>query len=182
MEYKYLLEILKQGLTQEFYAEFKNLLIPFQNPRDYGRSILENSSFLVSSAFPDKALHGNGYVARLSGSTAEYLQIWLIMNAGKKPFFLDGKKLLNLRFKPVLAGWLFKKDGTYSFNFLSKTLVVYHNQKKRDTFGKSGVKVTKIALCDEKGKTLEFPTDTIPSPHAERVRAQEVDRIDIYLE
>ena len=65
MEYKYLLEMLKQGLYEDFYAEFKNTLIPFLDPQKYGRSILENSSFLVSSAFPNNGLHGNGFVARL---------------------------------------------------------------------------------------------------------------------
>ncbi|MBM3255466.1 MAG: hypothetical protein FJZ08_04120, partial [Candidatus Omnitrophica bacterium] len=79
MEYKYLLETLKKGLYEEFFEDFKNVLIPFQDPQRYGRSILENSSFIVSSAFVDKNLHGNGYVARLSGSTAEFIQLWLIM-------------------------------------------------------------------------------------------------------
>ena len=82
MEYKYILELLKAGLYEEFYDNFKRVLIPFQDPRQYGRSILENSSFLVSSAFPDKRLHGNGFVARLSGSTAEFLEIWLKINSG----------------------------------------------------------------------------------------------------
>ena len=46
MEYKYLLELLKCKLYKEFYGEFKNLLVPFQDPARYGRSILENSSFI----------------------------------------------------------------------------------------------------------------------------------------
>ena len=58
MEYKYILELLKNGLYKEFFTDFKNVLVPFQGPRRYGRSILENSSFIVSSAFPDQRLHG----------------------------------------------------------------------------------------------------------------------------
>ncbi|MBU1913066.1 MAG: hypothetical protein KKB22_06015, partial [Candidatus Omnitrophica bacterium] len=96
MEYKYLLEILKKGLYEEFFEEFKNVLIPFQRPERYGRSIFENSSFIVSSAFPDAKMHGRGFVARLSGSTAEMLSIWLLMSAGKEPFFLNEKGELNL--------------------------------------------------------------------------------------
>mgnify|MGYP001608200267 FL=1 len=111
MEYKYLLELLKAGLYEEFYLDFKNVLIPFQKPEKYGRSILENSSFLVSSAFPNKKLHGNGFVARLSGSTAEFLEIWLQINLGPKPFFLNEKNELNLRFNPILSGWLFNKKA-----------------------------------------------------------------------
>jgi hypothetical protein len=183
MEYKYLLEILRSGLYDEFYAEFKNVLIPFQNPQRYGRSILENSSFLVSSAFPDKTLHGNGFVARLSGSTAEFLQIWLIMNLGLKPFILNSKGELNLQFKPILKGWLFtKKDKAYSFNFLSKIRVTYHNPKRKDTFGKNAAKPIKITFQGKDGNPVEIPSNTIPSPYAEQIRACQINQIDIYFQ
>ncbi len=183
MEYKYLLEILKSGLYAEFYEDFKNVLIPFQNPQRYGRSILENSSFLASSAFPDKTLHGNGYVARLSGSTAEFLQIWLVMNVGWKPFILDNKGDLHLRFKPVLAGWLFTpKDKTYSFNFLGKIRVTYHNPNRIDTFGKNAVRPKKIVFNDKDENFIEIPSDTIPSPYAQQIRSRQINRIDVYLE
>jgi len=182
MEYKYLLEILKCGLYTEFYVDFKNVLIPFQNPEKYGRSILENSSFLVSSKFPDEKLHGNGFVARLSGSTAEFLQIWLIMNLGKEPFFLNDKNELNLRFSPILAGWLFDKKGIYSFNFLGKTKVTYHNPKRKDTFGQNAVKPNKIILEDVSGNIFDFAADVIPSPLAEKIRSIQVKSIDIHLD
>jgi len=180
MEYKYLLETLKQGLYEEFYADFENVLVPFQNPQRYGRSILENSSFLVSSAFADTKLHGNGFVARLSGSTAEFLQIWLIMNAGKNPFFLDKEKL-NLRFQPLLAGWLFDKKGNYSFNFLSRIMVTYHNPKRKDTFGREPAKIEKITFSDKNNKPVELTSDTIPAPYAEQIRSRQITKIDIYL-
>ncbi len=182
MEYKYLLEILKSGLYQEFYEDFKNALIPFQNPERYGRSILENSSFLVSSVFPDKNLHGNGFVARLSGSTAEFLHIWLIMNLGKRPFFLDEKNELNLRFQPILAGWLFDRKGTYSFNFLSSIKVIYHNVRRKNTFGKNAVKPKKIVFNDKDGNPIEILQNTIPSPYAQQIRSRQINWIDVYLE
>jgi len=197
MEYKYLLEILKQGLYAEFYADFKNLLIPFQKPERYGRSILENSSFLVSSAFPDDKLHGNGFVARLSGSTAEFMHIWLIMNLGKSPFFLNAQKELNLKFSPILSGWLFDKKGTYGFNFLSKIWVVYHNPKRKDTFGtstplechgersrtigKHAAGIKKIIFNDKDGNSVEISSDTIPPPYAEQIRSRQINHINIYL-
>jgi len=183
MEYKYLLEILKSGLYEEFYEDFKNVLIPFQDPQRYGRSILENSSFLVSSAFPDKTLHGNGFVARLSGSTAEFLQIWLIMNAGLKPFILNNKGELNLQFKPALKGWLFnRKNKNYSFNFLSKVRVTYHNPKGKDTFGKNAAKINKIAFQDKNGDPVQISSDIIPSPYAQQIRSRQIKEIDIFLE
>lgn len=182
MEYKYLLEILKQGLFDEFYAEFKNTLIPFQDPKKYGRSVLENSSFIVSSAFPDKSLHGNGFVARLSGSTAEFLQIWLIMNAGKNPFFLNKQGELNISFKPVLAKWLFNQKGIYSFNFLGKILVTYHNPKRKNTFGSNCAKITKIIFNDKESTLREIAQNTIPSPYAQQIRSRQIKQIDIFLD
>jgi hypothetical protein len=181
MEYKYILELLKGGLTNEFYAEFKNILIPFQDPSRYGRSILENSSFLVSSAFPDKKLHGNGFVARLSGSTAEFLHIWLLMNIGDRPFTLNKSGQLNLTFKPNLAGWLFSKDGKYSFNFLSQILVTYHNPKRKNTFGDSSVSIKKIILSDD-DSPIEIKSSVIPAPYAQEIRSRRIKQIDIYLE
>jgi len=182
MEYKYLLEVLKQGLGEEFYQDFKNVLIPFQKPAQYGRNILENSSFIVSSAFPDKSLHGNGFVARLSGSTAEFLEMWLIMNLGNNPFILNEKNELNLKISPILAGWLFhSKDKTYSFNFLSKTWAVYHNPKRKNTFGKGAVRPKKIIFYDLEQKLVEIPSDTIPSPYAQQIRDRQIKRIDVYF-
>ncbi|MDI6758804.1 MAG: cellobiose phosphorylase [Candidatus Omnitrophota bacterium] len=182
MEYKYLLELLKAGLHQEFYADFKNCFIPFQKPERYGRSILENSSFLVSSKFPDKNLHGNGFVARLSGSTAEFIQIWLTMNLGNKPFFLNEKNELNLRLSPILPGWLFDKKGMYGFNFLRQTLVIYHNPKRENTFGRNGVKPKKIIFNTSDGKSIEVLSNIIPSPYAEQIRSSCIKKIEIYLD
>jgi len=181
MEYKYILELLKAGLTEEFYAEFKNVLIPFQNPQIYGRSILENSSFLVSSAFTDKKLHGNGFVARLSGSTAEFLHIWLVMNVGLNPFSLNQTGQLNLTFKPVLASWLFDQTGEYTFNFLSQIQVTYHNPKRKNTFGKNAATISKIIIQDL-DSPVEFNTSVIPFPYAQAIRARQIKKIDIYLD
>ncbi|MCL2880178.1 MAG: hypothetical protein FWF29_08045, partial [Treponema sp.] len=50
MEYKYLLELLRNGMAKEFFGIAKTALVPFFNPAVYGRSIYENSSFIVSSA------------------------------------------------------------------------------------------------------------------------------------
>ena len=183
MEYKYLLEILEHGLYDQFFQDFKNVLIPFQKPESYGRSILENSSFIVSSAFPYPNLHGNGFVARLSGSTVEFLQLWLHMNVGKKPFFLNEKNELNLKFSPVLPGWLFSaKEKTYCFRFLSTIPVVYHNPKRLNTFGKDGVAVKKIFLNRGVGKSVEIAQDTLSFVYAQEIRQRKVKSIDIYLE
>ncbi|MFA5118210.1 MAG: cellobiose phosphorylase [Candidatus Omnitrophota bacterium] len=182
MEYKYILELLKRGLYKEYFEEFKNVLIPFQDPQCYGRSILENSSFIVSSAFPEKKLHGNGFVARLSGSTVEFINMWLIMNIGHTPFFLGEDGQLQLRVKPVLPGWLFDKKGFYMFHFLSSVVVTYHNQKKKDTFGKSGVSVKRISFKDESAHPVILNSDTLPAAYAQGVRNRQITALDVYLE
>jgi len=196
MEYKYLLELLRAGLCDEFYKDFFNALIPFQDPQRYGRSILENSSFIASSAFPDKKIHGNGFVARLSGSTSEFLHIWLIMNVGDKPFFINDMEELCLRFSPLLHKDLFTKSkyklifdnrqividkNSYAFNFLGNTLVVYHNPKRLNTFGNKSAKIRKVILEDRKNNKFEVNSDLIPEDYSREVRSGNFSRIDIYL-
>jgi len=89
---------------------------------------------------------------------------------------------LNLVFKPILAGWLFTRQGNYSFNFLSKIRVTYHNPKRKNTFGKSCANPKKIIFNDKDGNPVEIILDTIPSPYAEQIRARQINRIDIYME
>jgi len=105
------------------------------------------------------------------------------MNLGLNPFFLNEKKELNLRFQPILAGWLFReKEKTYSFRFLSKTKVVYHNPKRKNTFGKDSVKPKKIIFYDKDGNYQQIPSDTIPHPYAYQIREGQIKNIDIFLE
>ena len=175
--------------------------MPFQSAERYGRSILENSSFIVSSVFPDASLRGTGFVARLSGSTAEFLNMWLLMNVGKRPFFLGPDGKISLRFEPHLPEFLFtqkeivrvfvEKDGSeravkvpkdsVAFMFLGKTLVTYHNPRRLDTFGKLRASVKKIALHEPRGRVTEFKGDTVPSPFSLRVRDEFIPKIDIEL-
>lgn len=105
MEYKYLLELLKGGLYEEFFEEFCRCGVPFLNEAVYGRSTTENVSFIVSSLNPDERLHGRGFVARLSGSTAEFLQMWQLMFFGPQPFVWKGGKL-ELDLRPAIPAYL----------------------------------------------------------------------------
>jgi hypothetical protein len=180
MEYKYLLEVLKAGLYEEFFEEFERVLICFQDPEIYGRSPLENSSFLVSSAHPDESLHGAGFVARLSGATAEFLSIWTTMMAGRQPFFLQDGKLC-LQFKPSLPGWLFDTEGRLSFTFLGQVSVTYHNPDRRDLFPNDGVNVRRVILHLADQRQFEFTQGIIGEPHARMVRAGQIPGIDVFF-
>jgi hypothetical protein len=182
MEYKYLLELLRCGLAQAFFDEAKGALVPFLDPLTYGRSILQNSSFIVSSAHEDKNLHGQGFIARLSGSTAEFLHIWLVMNMGTNPFLLDDQDHLTLRFSPLLPSWLFTKEArTYSFKLFDKIMVTYHNPQLKDTFGPKGVEARKIVLTYPDRKSVEIAGGVLGESHALDVREGKLESIDVYL-
>ncbi len=178
MEYKYLLELLNAGLYDAFFADFKRALIPFLDPATYGRSPLENSSFIVSCAHPDVRLHGRGFVARLSGSTAEFLSIWHLLMVGKQPFHLqDGT--LHLTLRPVLPGWLFDARDQVRFTFLGGTTVVYHNPGRKDTFGDGGVSPRSVVLETADGETVTLNQGSVGPPYAALVRAGQVDSMEI---
>ncbi len=145
MSYKYQLGILKAGLYDAFYDEMKNVMVPFLDPAVYGRSTLENSSFIASSLNPDPSTHGRGFVARLSGSTTEVLSMWTTMMAGDHPFTMeDGTLTFSL--SPALAGWLFDEKGEVQFQMCSATTITYHNPSGKNTYGADGVKVVDMKI------------------------------------
>lgn len=174
MEYKYMLELLKAGMYKEFFADFKNIFIPFMDPKKYKRSILENSSFLVSSAHPDKENHGRGFVARLSGATAEFIDIWLHLTSGKKIFYLDEKGKLCFKLSPILPAWLFNK-GKLSFTLLGSIEVTYINKKAKDTFD-SGVSPASYKLIFE-DKEIEVGKPFVPEPYSNLIRDRKIKKI-----
>ncbi len=179
MEYKYLLEVLKAGLYDRFFEDFRTVLVPFLDPNTYGRSPTENSSFLVSSAHPDELLHGAGFVARLSGASAEFLSMWRLMMAGVSPFFVQNESLC-LSFKPILPGWLFNSDKTISYIFLARTSVIYHNPGGHDTFNPETTICTTV-LNPFDGIPVEITGSVIPFPYSERVRDGLIKQIDVYF-
>ncbi|WLR43928.1 hypothetical protein LC087_07400 [Bacillus carboniphilus] len=180
MSYKYLLSLLKTGLHAEFFEEIKTSLIPFLDPNVYGRSVLENSSFIASSNNPDSLTHGKGFVARLSGSTAEFLSMWKLMLAGDKVFQMkDGN--LTMALKPALPNWLFTAEGTVSFSFLGSTKVVYKNANKKDTFGSNKAEVSSYQLVYYDGRKKEVEGSMLLEKEAKEVRNGEVAEIHCTL-
>ncbi|WP_379158265.1 cellobiose phosphorylase [Paenibacillus sp. sgz5001063] len=181
MSYKYLLELLKAGLYEEFYGELKTSLIPFLDPAVYGRSTLENSSFIATGGNPDPGTHGRGFVARLSGSTAEFLSMWRTMMAGSGVFsVVDGE--LALSFDPALPGWLFDEQGELSFTFLGKTRVTYYNPRHLNTFGEGGASIQSLTLAYRDGTASRIPGPLLRGAEAEALRRGEVAEIRAVLE
>jgi hypothetical protein len=176
MSYKFYLELLRGGLYAEFFEEISTGLVPFMDNKMYGRSPLEAASFVVSSAFPDKKLHGASFLARLTGSTAEMMSIWCIMMAGHKPFSYD-KGVLSLSLQPVLPGWMFTMAGTASFTFLGAVRVTYHNPLQLDSWT-INPRAVKVVYTDK--SSAEFLAGPLTGRVAERVRALDVFSIDVF--
>lgn len=200
MEYKYLLELLKKGLYEEFFLASKSALVPNLDPKVYGRSILENSSFIVSSAYYDKTRHGRGFYARLSGSTAEFINMWIILTVGQKPFQMKSGELV-CKFSPILPAEFFTtkaeeleyfdKSGnkvqlqvpknSFVFKFLGSIPVVYHNTRRLNTW-EAGVNISQIVLfSDRNEKLVEIHGDTLTKEWATKVRDRDVGRIEISI-
>ena len=129
MTYKYLLGLLKAGLNEEFEEASQTNLVCFMDPSVYGRSPLENSSFIAPSNNPNPLYHGQGFFARLSGSTVEALNMWLVMMTGGHPFTYQDT--LTFRLKPQLSNDYFK-DGEVSFHFLSSIKIILSNKDLKD--------------------------------------------------
>ena len=200
LEHKYLLALLHAGAYEEFFEDFRNCLLPFQDLERVGRNPLENASFIVSSRHPRPAYHGRAFLPRSSGTTAEVLEMLLVMSFGKQPFRLESGELV-LRFEPVLPGWLFAEqeaevtfllpDGTerrealpacsFSALFLSHTLVTYLNPGARKTYGDDGCDLASYALTYDDGRTVEIGGPAVPAPHARDIRDRAVRSITVHL-
>lgn len=193
MSYKYYLELLRGGLYSEFFSEMKGGgMLPFMDPSVYGRSVMQFSSFLASSAFPDPETRGRGFSARLSGSTAEFLSIWTIMFIGPQPYSVDESGELRMQLVPALPDWLFygydeSGDGvtstdevfTASFKLFAAIEVTYHNSLRTSLFG---IPAKKYKVTYKDGTIVDVDGEYIPSKVAIDIRrVVKVDSIDAYF-
>ena len=201
MLYKYLLEIIRSGLHQEYFEDIRTMMMCFLKPEVYGRSPLENVSFIVSSAFPDVSQHGRGLQARLSGVTGEMIHQWILMVAGKNPFFLAESGELNFQLTPVLPEWLFTKEvcektfindvqeqvtvsvpkDAVVVRLFSKITVTFHNKSRKATFGDDGVSVQQYQLVYADGKKDVVDGSVVGQDGANAIRDGRVIAIDVTL-
>lgn len=179
MEYKYLLELLRSNLYEIYFEEMRHTMVPFLDPEVYGRSVLENASFIASSANPNEKIHGRGFVARLSGSTAEFLHMWQLMMFGERPFVLEDDTLV-LRFKPALPAYLIGKERVIEGTFLGDVQVIYHFETQEDVIpGKA--QVERMVLMYHDGRVLEVKEALLKDDLARGVREHKVNQIDVYM-
>ena len=176
MEFKYLLGLLKAGLYEEFFTSIKTCFPCFLKPEIYGRSILENSSFISSSAFPDKRNWGRGFVARLSGSTAEFIDMWLTMSLGYKPFYVNDKNELVFSLKPIIKGEFFDKNGEFKIKLFSTTDLIYINKSKKSTY-LPNINIKKIEILWDDNNKEVIDGSSIAGIKAEKIRNRQAKKI-----
>jgi hypothetical protein len=193
MSYKYYLQLLRGKLYGQFFSEVKNGgVLPFMDADVYGRPLMECSSFIASSAFPDPGVHGQGFLARLSGSTAEFMDMWKLMFIGPNPFFLNKHGVVEMQLQPALPSWLFEdetsesdphydEDGNHivSFKLFAKILVTYHNPGGKDIYGENP-KSYAVTMTD--GTIIDVDGGSIPNDTALKIRrGSGVASVDAYF-
>lgn len=179
MEYKYLLELLRSGMYEEFFNDFHKAAVPFLDPETYGRSIYENSSFIASSKNPNKKLHGKGFVARLSGSTIEFISMWKLIMFGKHVFrFKNGELIFSP--SPAIPAYLIPEDKKVSATFLGEIAVEYQMEEKRDYIpGNYAVKDMNVIYKNK--SEINVTAGYVSGKLAEDIRSGRVERIEILL-
>mmetsp|Transcript_18699 Transcript_18699/g.40489 ORF Transcript_18699/g.40489 Transcript_18699/m.40489 type:complete len:1240 (+) Transcript_18699:182-3901(+) len=193
MSYKYYLQLLRGKLYDQFYKEMLGGgMLPFMDPDVYGRSLMECSSFIASSAFSDPSVVGRGFLARLSGSTAEFLSIWKLMFMGPNPYIVNDEGNVEMQLIPALPIWLFedleagalgKRDEegnlVVSFKLFASIMVTYHNTLGTDLYD---VEPTSYVVTMTDGSTVEVEGSSIPTKTAVQIRKLlGVETIDVYF-
>ena len=198
MSYKYYLGLLRNKLYQQFFDEMLNGgMLPFMKANTYGRSLLECSSFIASSAFEDANQHGRGFLARFSGATSEFLSMWILMFIGPTPFYLDKESgELTMQLVPSLPMWLFEKPvssdkttrstpnektkntrslqeddkvPTVMFKLFGTIHVTYHNIERKDLFDQHPIR---YIVFYKDGSKLTIENKVIVGDIAAKIRGQ----------
>lgn len=172
MEYKYLLELIRGGLYIEFFEDFRNAAVPFLDKDVYGRSTLENSSFIASSKNPNERIHGKGFVARLSGSTIEFISMWKLLFFGKNIFSVDEKDELIFSPTPAIPEYLIaEEDGKY---FVTSTLLGTTEYRlefdKRQDYIPGNYDISEISAEFMDGSQVSVKGNILTSSYAEKIR------------
>lgn len=179
MEYKYLLELLRSGMYEEFFEDFHKAAIPFLDPEVYGRSIYENSSFIVSSRNPNEKIHGKGYVARLSGSTIEFISMWKLMMFGRKIFTVMNGELAFTP-KPAIPAYLIPEEKVVKVTLLGEIAVEYRMEEKKD-YIPDRYEIKSMHFIYKNKNEADVSAAYVSGKIAEDVRAKRVERMEILL-
>jgi hypothetical protein len=173
MSYKFYLELLRHKLYDEFFQEMESGgMLPFFDPNVYGRSLMECSSFIVSSAYDDPSIRGRGFLPRLSGATGEFLSIWIYIMIGPHPFFLHHSTgELQMQLLPTLPlSWFYiGLDGRLmvKYKLFGSIEVVYYNIRGVDLYD---IPPTRYVMTLRDGTIEEVHGPNIRSDLADKIR------------
>lgn len=177
MSYKYLISLLKSGLYKEYYHDMKTAMPPFMDPEIYGRSPLENASFIATSNNPNPKNHGRAFVARLTGTTSEAITLMILMMTGKKLFSFQDQ-VLKFMINPILTKDFFDEHHEVSFKLFNKVRVTIVNPEQKDTF--DGLKPVEYQLSNAFDLvTIQGPT--VDGHLAEQIRRGHFDHVKVTL-
>lgn len=179
MEYKYLLELLRSGMYEAFFEDFHKAAVPFLDPKVYGRSIYENSSFIASSNNPNQQIHGKGFVARLSGSTIEFISMWKLMMFGKNVFTMQNDELVFCP-QPAIPEYLIPEEKVIETTLLGDISVLYRMEEIRD-YIPGQYSITNMHLTYQNKNELEITAGYVSGKLAKDIRSGRVAAITISL-
>lgn len=179
MTYKYMLGLLKTEAYSSFFEAIQYGLTCFMDPKVYGRSPLENSSFIATTNNPDSSKHGQGFYARLSGSTAEVLSMWKRLLFGPRLFTYDQDQL-QFQIQPSIPMNYFK-DGAIETTLFANTkirLLLTETIKPTDqSFHVIGYRLS----ITTKTQPIVIDGALIKGAHALAIRQKRFSEIDVLL-
>ena len=177
MSYKYLIGIIKSGLYDEYFDDMKTSMPPFMNPEIYGRSLLENASFIASSNNPNPNNHGRGFVARLTGTTSEAITLLYLMMTGKKLFSWTDH-VLSFQIQPILSSDFFDKHHEVKFRLFNHIDITLSNPSMKNTY--QGLKAVRYELIT--GQTqIMVEGASVTGELALNIRNKVYDKIVVHL-
>ncbi|MFZ9139152.1 MAG: hypothetical protein ACO207_01720, partial [Bacilli bacterium] len=177
--YKYMLGLLKAEAYPSFFEAMQHGLTCFMDPQIYGRSPLENSSFIATTNNPDSSKHGQGFYARLSGSTAEVISMWKRLLLGKKLFSLKNHQL-QFHIQPIIPLEYFKdgKIETTLFADIKIRLTLTEPIKPTDKIvSVSGYRLSYL----NQTQPIVIQGTTIEGEHALAIRQKRIREIEVLL-
>lgn len=180
MEYKYLLELLRSGMYEEFFEDFHKAAVPFLDPQVYGRSIYENSSFIASSRNPNEKYHGKGFVARLSGSTIEFISMWKLMMFGQTPFAVKKEELVFAPC-PAIPSYLIPEERKITTTFLGEIEVEYRMADRKD-YIPGRYQIRNMHFLYKNRNEVDTTAAYVTGKLAEDIRERKIMKMEITLE
>ena len=177
MSYKYLIGMIKSGLYEEYFRDMKTAMPPFMDPEVYGRSPLENASFIATSNNPNPKNHGRAFVARLTGTTSEAMTLMILMMTGKTLFTFEDQ-VLKFKIHPILTYDFFDLNKEVSFKLFSKVNITIFNPENKNTF--DGLYPVEYQLKNAFDHvTIQGPT--VDGHLAEQIRSGHFDHVRVTL-